>query len=237
MSSHVSKRWFTLVEVIIVATAFAIIIVGVVAAINRAFVFMNNSRLSVRAANFAREWMEMMFNIRDTNWRKYSWERDAYWLNVWSWTDNFQQWVYVLLEETGALNPFIYAEKITLSNNCNNVDKFYSDDGFWWEDCESDRNKVALNFSWSTYKYYSWGIQTWDMQELLIWQWLEFYRMVRVFGVYEKNVGNSAEDISAWSSALTNWTPAEMRFCVKVFYRSEWKHNTELCWLMTNFQA
>jgi hypothetical protein len=75
------------------------------------------------------------------------------------------------------------------------------------------------------------------MQELLIWQWLEFYRMVRVFGVYEKNVGNSAEDISAWSSALTNWTPAEMRFCVKVFYRSEWKHNTELCWLMTNFQA
>ena len=60
------KKWFTLVEVLFVCSVFAIMVVWIILAINRSYTFMNNTRLQVRATNFAREWVEMMFNIRDT---------------------------------------------------------------------------------------------------------------------------------------------------------------------------
>lgn len=226
------KYWFTLLETILVCSAFALLITWIILAINRAFTFINNTRLAVRATNFAREWVEMMYNIRDTNRRKYSWERDAYRLNVWSWNNNFHQWLYVLsVEWTGS---FVYATYLGLSSSCNDIDKFYSDDGFWWDDCKTNRNRAILDFSWSTYNYYSWGIQTWNMQDLLIWDWLEFYRIVRVFGIYKKD--EDATNTLASNSQLTDWTPAEMRFCVKVFYRWNWQHSSELCSIMTNFE-
>ena len=56
-------RWFTLVEVILVCTVFAILVSWIIVAISKAFNFMDNTRLSVRATNFAREWVEMMYNI------------------------------------------------------------------------------------------------------------------------------------------------------------------------------
>jgi hypothetical protein len=70
----------------------------------------------------------------------------------------------------------------------------------------------------------------------LIWDWLEFYRIVRVFGVYEKNKANNPwSSDEATSAQMIDWTPAEMRFCVKVFYRWNWEHSSELCSIMTNF--
>ena len=63
------KRGFTLAEVLIVCSIFAVMVIWIIFAINRAFLFMNNTRISVRASNFAREWVEMVYNIRDSNWR------------------------------------------------------------------------------------------------------------------------------------------------------------------------
>jgi hypothetical protein len=54
---------------------------------------------------------------------------------------------------------------------------------------------------------------------------------VRVFGVYKKDAENSSMELTNF----TDWTPAEMRFCVKVFYRWNWEHSSELCSIMTNF--
>jgi hypothetical protein len=76
----------------------------------------------------------------------------------------------------------------------------------------------------------------WNIEDVLIWNWLKYYRVVRVFGVYKKNTDRSDDVIkNNETELLSNWTPAEMRFCVKVFYVSQWKHSSEICGVMTNF--
>jgi hypothetical protein len=55
-----------------------------------------------------------------------------------------------------------------------------------------------------------------------------------VFGIYKKDVDNSNTVASA--DEMKDWTPVEMRFCVKVFYDFNWwRHSSELCSIMTNF--
>ena len=74
--------------------------------------------------------MEMMFNIRDTNRRKCSWEKDKFWLYLGSGVDAseeeicetshegtnyiFQKWIYAIKEwQNGSWDRFIYAESLT----------------------------------------------------------------------------------------------------------------------------
>jgi len=254
--SKVKYLWFTLIEVVLVASIFSIIVSWIVLAINRSYVFLDNTRLSVRSTNLAREWVEMMFTIRDTNWREHSGDRDKYWLDVWDGSGLFKEWIYVLREEEvnckvvwedGDWNPKkdcnirVYAKSLNENPwkiDSSNQEKFYSSDGFWEDEYSTARDKAKLTFSW-TYSYYdeSGGVKTWTIQDALVGEWLEFYRIVRVYGVYKKNVTGPNTPVVIWSSVKENedWTPAEMRFCVKVFYRSTGKHSSELCGIVTNF--
>jgi hypothetical protein len=47
-------------------------------AVTRANRYVQISKLQVMAMNLAREGVEMMYTIRDTNWKKWSGERDNY---------------------------------------------------------------------------------------------------------------------------------------------------------------
>jgi hypothetical protein len=44
-----------LIELLLVCSAFAILVSGVIIAINRAYSFMNDTKLRIKATNFARE--------------------------------------------------------------------------------------------------------------------------------------------------------------------------------------
>lgn len=252
----VKKNWFTLVEVMLVTSAFAMIVVWIILAINRAFVFIDNTRLSVRATNFAREWMEMMYNIRDTNRRRQSWDRDKYWINTGKpndegWLDDanfYEEWIYVLKTWSDAGgNVYLYAKHLGSTYNLGssgNQKEFYWNDGFWDDNYSLARDEAKLSFD-GTYSYYEWDeeewkdiLKEWDIDDVLVWDWLEFYRIVRVFGIYKKggnNGDNPWPNDSVSDTEKRDWTPSEMRFCVKVFYASQWKHATELCSIMTNF--
>jgi hypothetical protein len=52
-----------------------------------------------------------------------------------------------------------------------------------------------------------------------------------VYGVFCKNSSNSDDTTNCSNDS----DPKEMRFCVKVFYRWNWEHSSELCSIMTNF--
>ena len=207
---------------------------------------MNNTKVQIRATNLTREGMEMMFNIRDTNRRKCSWKTDQFWLYLGSgdtaaneeMCDSnkiFQKWVYTIKEWVKNWERVIYAEKLANIDDDYKIEKFYSLDGDWFFKDDSDfnnaRNKALVTFTW-TYKYLSWGVSvTWSIAELL-WEWVEFYRVVRIYGIYNKISNNLITDVSE----LKNSTPKEMRFCVKTFYKmGVWDHSSELCSIMTNF--
>lgn len=227
------KKWFTLAEVVIVCSLFAIIVVWIILAINRAFAFIDNTRLSVRATNLAREGVEMVYNIRDTNRRKYSGEKDKYRMTTRGTGGNvyLSSWVYVIKEWTTWTDHYIYAYRLTWNVNLyDNIETFFSDSN------ASGRNESKILFTW-VYKYYSWWtatLVTWNLEDLVNVSWLEFYRLLRVYGVYKKN--DSSPSLSVPSSSFDDWTPKELRFCVKVFYQSNgWRRSSELCSIMTNF--
>ena len=94
------------------------------------------------------------------------------------------------------------------------------------------KNQSKIDFSW-TYEYNSGGtIATWNLEDLLWWSWIEFYRVLRVFGVYDKYTSDRNTTVTEYRDS----EPKELRFCVKVFYTyNGWYHASELCSIMTNF--
>jgi hypothetical protein len=206
---------------------------------------MNNTRVKVRSTNFAREWVEMVYNIRDTNRRKCSWEKDKTRLYVGLGRETacyddittdflFKPWIYILKEwKTSDNNYYVYAEFLTGGDSVD-LDHFYSIEWFFNEESIDEREKSKISFTW-TYSFYSgWETAIWNIEDLLKWSWTEFYRILRVYWIYKKNTEDP--DVAASYSELYWWSPAEMRFCVKIFYSNNWwKHDTELCSIMTNF--
>ena len=226
----IKKKAFTLAETIIVCTIFAIMVVWIILWINRAFLFMNNTKVLVRATNFAREGVEMVYNLRDTNRRKYSGEKDKHRLYPWTGSsiNQLTWWIYVIKEWiTWASNDsYVYAEYLTWN------EFFYDDmDVFFDEDNRNTREKSKIAFPW-IYSYYSGGtIATWNLEDLLWWTGIEFYRLLRVYWVYCKDSIDSN-----YTGCTKDSDPKEMRFCVKVFYEfNGWHHASELCSIMTNF--
>lgn len=215
------RKAFTLAEVIIVCSLFALIVIWIIAAINRAFIFMDNTRLSVRATNLSREWVEMMYNLRDSNRRKYSWEKDKNWLNLWTWTSNMAVWIYTINEAVNTNGDYyIYLSWLNVSH----PDSFYSLEWFFSGNFSTLRNATKLNFT-GTYSYYSWWTLAtwWILKDLVEVDGLDFYRIVRIYWIDNKY------------SPCTTDCPKELRFCVKVFYEKQWQHASELCSIMTNF--
>ncbi len=222
------KNAFTLAETIIVCSIFAIMVMWIILWINRGFLFMNNTKVLVRATNFAREGVEIVYNIRDTNRRKNSWEKDKHRMDAGTGVDKLNSWMYVIKEYENNWDLYYYAEKINGVGN-----------DFYWDDFRSgwytsQRISSKIMFPW-TYSYYSWGvIETWNLEDLLWWAGIEFYRVLRVYGVYCKNSPTLDPDDS--SSCSDDSDPKEIRFCVKVFYEfNGWHHASELCSIMTNF--
>lgn len=226
------KNWFTLAETVIVCTVFAVMILWVIFAINRAYVFLNDTRLRVMATNFARGWVEMVYNIRDTNWREHPWDRDAHRLNTSrTWATTLSEWIYIIKEwKTSSGDSYIYLTGVSLDNG--KIDDFYDIEWFFNSNNNAYKEKSKLTFTW-TYSYNSgWMIATWELNELMDWFWATFYRIVRVYGIYRKNI----EDPSTSADSTDSTQPKELRFCVKVFYDANgWHHATELCSIMTNF--
>ncbi len=229
---RLGKKAFTLVEVVIVCTIFAIMVVWIILWINRAFLFMNNTRVLVRATNFAREGVEMVYNLRDTNRRKYSGEKDKHWMDTGTWNLTLGPWIYVIKEWITWTNNdiYVYADKLYISDS--DIENFYDLEWFFDDSNQLYRDSSKIVFTW-TYSYYSGGnIATGKLEDLLWWTGIEFYRVLRVYGVYKKNVSNDSELVTDY----TNSDPKELRFCVKVFYEFNGSHHaSELCSIMTNF--
>jgi len=237
----IRKNWFTLVEVLLVCSIFAIMVVWIILAVNRSYTFMSNTKLQIQATNLAREWVEMMFNIRDTNWRKCSWKKDAFWLYLGTGSDEskcdissqqqFTKWIYAINEwKNLSWDTYVYAGKLS------ELDDFYDNDWFWGNSYETLRWKAKISFS-GTYYYASWSqIKTWEINQLL--EWVDFYRIVRVYGIYCKSVDNKSNQEANNAFCKEDSDPKELRFCVKVFYRNlSVPHSTELCSIMTNFEV
>jgi prepilin-type N-terminal cleavage/methylation domain-containing protein len=225
------KKGFTLIEIIIVVWILSILVVSSIAFVNNWLNFTKVTRQKVIAINFAREWIESVYQIRDTNWQKRPWKKDECWLKLdplndvsgdwcendsWMWSGNYiiaQEWSdskYFIL--SWWLIPWFNIADWTSGNNI-----FYRLCFLSWQ------RKACPNIDRSI-----WKSAEWIYLRQISWKW-----------VFLKNT-----NIEWWTYIdCTKWDDPncwddqakEYRFCSKVWYMWWNQGEIEICALITNF--
>jgi Tfp pilus assembly protein PilV len=173
---------FTLIEVVVALTLFSFVIIGVLLVVTRAYRYVENSKMQVMAVNLAREGIEMIYNIRDTNWRKYSGAKDINWLR----RDPFGGSTDLITEGYYTLDMKLYSDQqystLTKIESVNEdvLSGLYVDISSYLDTTAANTFKVAF-----TGGYYS-GTTLVASADDLMSKEADFYRIVYVNGLYSK---------------------------------------------------
>lgn len=121
-------------------------------------------------------------------------------------------WIFLLMEKVNEQTIFALSGAVLPSGETGRFESGYNK---FWDAVGMDKNQFVV--SW-----------TFDQN-------IDFYRMVRVFWIYKKDVSDS-DKICNDVTCKTDHTPKEVRYCVKVFWNGNNRGDTELCWILTNFK-
>ena len=187
--------------------------------------FVNWTRSKLIAIELAREWMEAVYNIRDTNWTRWSWKRDQCWLkndplkdsnsegcqdDPWIWSG---EW-YVVKQE-GSTQRYWMLSWVSWQLNI-----------FDWID-STDR-KFQLCNNWKYWYSCSWSISNSDLK-----QW-RYFRWIYTLWLIDKQ-NDTYLSCSNWTSCWDS-SAKELRFCSIVQFFN-WKvGQVKFCWVLTNFK-
>ena len=208
---------FTLVEVIIVLTTFSLIIVLIVTAVTSYKKYLDLSKLQTIALNFTREGVEAMFQIRDTNWLRHQWSKDTYIFcnDPFSCSrtgPKFSTGYYAIVSTINSGQQSFYATGKRESSST--VSGFYT---------EFARTLIEKDGKVEEIQNFTIPLATW---EEILGQHADFYRFVKVDGIFCKN-NNCSQDSD----------PKELEFCVKTVFL--WHDasvgESEICSVLTNF--
>ena len=236
------KHWFTLVEVMIVVLIVSTTFIGIITWIISTTNYLTETRQKVIAINLAKEGVEIMYNIRNTNWRRREDQRDACWLKkdpninaAWStcswdaWITSWrrsilQNWWYYTLNRQADWWDLASEKKLTEDI------KAFSDELAGWTFLKEE---YALHMTgWKRYNY--WEEPSWH--ETGAWM---FYRYIAVDWLYKKGTStNEKMDCQNWASGeCWSWGVAkELRFCSVVMYTRPKVWRIQICSIMTNFE-
>ena len=258
------KSWFTLVEVLIVLLIVSTGLFTIISWASTTTTYVSEMKQKTIALNLAKEWVEAMYNLRDTNWRKRSNQKDMCWLaanpmavwdTCWNW---LTPWRWYWSEETtwwstyykfdhvvfGELtNVWIMETEAKLEND---KEKFLDQINDIANDNLGRYEKYALHLNWSNREYIDDPNFSPSEKELALW---EYYRYIAVDWVYDKNTWDKRPctnwlTTKAWGTVTqeTCWTDCcwnddakEFRFCSVVVYTRPFVWRVQVCSIMTNF--
>ncbi len=235
-----SIRSFTLVEIVFVVVIISIGLVSILYAINSAFDNVQSTKQRVIAINLAREGIEWIYQIRDTNRLLGPAKKDECWLDK---------------------NPLIDENYGT---TCDWSDCGCKDDIWMWNGKYILQKLISGNqqsFYLSGWSDWNWldlsdGIQSGDIKFTLCQSWglreacpgnatfVSYFREIHWEWIFFKDSNTTGWDYlncenwnsTYWASLSCWWSEAkEYRFCSKVAYVGQWKWEVELCWIITNF--
>lgn len=112
-SSLLNKKkflWVTLIEMMLMLTIITIALSTMFVVLTQSINFSYDSESRIKAVNIAREWIEAITNIRNTNWLRYSsdrkncWDTKNYNHECFGWNSNskINTWEYILTNNHGA---------------------------------------------------------------------------------------------------------------------------------------
>lgn len=218
------KKWFTLVEVVLIIVIVSIGIVTVVTALSSGNKYLQRSREKIIAINLAREWVEQMINIRDSNWKKNAGRKEETRLRknpIENIDSRFASGSYIIQTEISGGQQYFYgtwpftAFDVSQWNSVNNLKYSLCQTSTGWQACP--------------------GSQPISVEG-------KFFRSIRGVWLYEKwNTTNwwiLLDCISSTSptTECKDTSAKEYRFCVTVDYIWNIVWKVELCSVITNFK-
>jgi len=225
-----TKRWFTIWEVLIIIIVISVWLLWVIFALNKATNLVQKTREKTIAINLARQWMESIFQIRDSNWLRWAGKKEQCWLkkdplidegndgcenDERMWTGNY----YLINNEISGQIYFILSgenNELNIYDGVNNNDLNFSL-------CESGGNWIACPGSQPISK-------EWKYWREIRWIWLFLKDTVMAWWIQIECENWSDQQICGNESAK------EYRFCSKVEYFGSSTWEVQLCGLITNFK-
>ena len=104
-----NKKWATMLELIVMMAIMALWVASMLWVIESWTYFSKDTEDTIKAINLAREWIEWVTNIRNTNWQRFSsdkfncWKILDYSSNcIWGWVaSSISSWSYKLYSQNG----------------------------------------------------------------------------------------------------------------------------------------
>jgi len=230
---NINKKAITLLELIIAIWILWIWLVSIMQMTNVSIKNIDKIRQDTVATNLAREWVEVVQQIRNTNRLKSFWSKDSCWLKKdplgddgnCSDDDWIGTWSYIFFQ-----NLTWWQKYFLMSWSYNSwLDLSYFDE--WIDDV------FSLCYNSSGLRYHC----PWITNPRSEWF---FFREIKWIWLYQKDVdiewwvlldcknwSSSSNGISCWSS-----NAKEYRFCSNVEYFKEKNQKVELCSIITNFE-
>ncbi len=256
------KSWFTLVEVIIVLLIVSTSLFTIISWASTSTTYVSEMKQKTIALNLAKEWIEAMYNLRDTNWKKWSNQKDMCWLaanpmnpwnECWAWItqwrwywDEVEIWwsTYYQFHDVNFNDTSVWL-MLTEAELEDDREKFLNQVKDIAEDTYHRYRNFALHLSWSNRKYINSSSFTPSEKEYALW---EYYRYIAVDWLYDKETWDKRK-CNNWNKTKTNsditCTPTgdccwnneakELRFCSVVVYTRPFVWRVQVCSIMTNF--
>ena len=76
------KKGFTLIEILIVIFVISMGLILIIRGMSETHRYLSETAQKTIALNLAKEGIEAVYNLRNSNWRKWSDKKDECWLNV-----------------------------------------------------------------------------------------------------------------------------------------------------------
>lgn len=227
------KRAFSMIEILLIVFLLSVGMTALIVAMNFGTGFVQKTRQKIIAVNLAREGMEQVMNIRDTNRNIRAWQKEECRLkqdpfDTSEWNGNACQ-----DDSRFASGYYILEEKMI------DWQKYFALSGgdLWPVDLSDGITGAELAYSLC---------QSWHERQPC--PWLEpsssegyFLRQIVWMWLYDKNTSTAGWDFldcqnaSGPDSTCSDGGAKEFRFCSRVYYIWDGYGTIELCGLITNF--
>jgi len=229
------KRWrvlkksgFTIREILVIVVVISVGLLSVIVVLTNGMKYVQKTRQKVVALNLAREWMEAIYQIRDTNRMRRAWVKDACRLKINPLVDEWAVWCANDLRFSSGSYAL---QRLTIWEQ-----KYFALTGPFTEWIDLN-NGIEANSSFSLCQQSGY----WDS---CIWTSPttsegKYFREIQWLGLYLKDVVATWWQILSctwWTDVCASSRAKEFRFCSKVVYIGESTGEVKLCGVMTNFK-
>lgn len=226
-----TRRWFTIREILLIIVIISVGLLSVVVVLTNGMKYVQKTRQKVIALNLAREGMEAVYQIRDTNRTRWAWVKDQCRLKSDPLTD---EWAERCNDDTRISSGAYVLQRLAS----------------WWQEY------FALTGSFPSFDLNN-GVDSADyiytlcqqsgyrdacMGQLPLASEGRYFRIIEWLWLYLKDI-----DVLWWSGILCTWSSwpdvncgngraKEFRFCSKVVYVWDGTWEVKLCGVLTNFK-